>query len=84
MTLRVLRRHIMGATTGDPGRCPIARAAEEQFLWLPKFGSAGPGRPWLLHTWNATFRVVGGALWARQFDAGKPVKPTTFRLERIS
>ena len=67
----------------SPEDCPIAIAANRAFGMTEGCKFSDSGGEWVLEVYEQRYEVVGGALFACEFDAGRYVEPCTFELIRL-
>ncbi len=77
-TVHVKRKHILKGSQMDPKRCPVARALRD-IKGLEKATTCGASV-------DINYRLAGylpqkAKLWIANFDAGKDMKPFSFRVK---
>lgn len=81
--IEVTAEDIANGKRGVGWECPIAIAANRAFGMDEGCSFSDDEWEWKLKRYEQRFKVVGGGLFACQFDRGEPVEPQEFDLVRL-
>ncbi len=80
--LDVTQQDIDGAKAGNAWNCPIARAAS-RIAGIDGAVFCDDNGDWKLVVFEQRYEVIGGGLYACQFDRGDMVAPRKFLLKHL-